>query len=373
MTDNEALYGELLELYEHAPCGYILTRGDGVITRVNETFLTWIGYRSEDVVSKKRFQDFLTVPGKIYYETHFAPLLNMQGNVGEVAFELKRATGEPLPVLVTAAQRQVNGSVDDAFRLNRMTIFNASDRRKYESELLNQKRQLEKLNEEKNELLGMAAHELRTPLGVIFNYSEFLEDELGLTLSQEHLDFISLIRTTSENLLNLINDILDVSQIDAGKLHLDLQPTNLEELVSRSVAINRKVAERKQIQMDFECHSALPVMLIDQSKMAQVLDNLLINATKFSHEHTLVIVRLTLEEGKAVITVIDQGIGIPDQDLEKIFKPFIRANRPTTAGEPSTGLGLSIVRRIIEGHGGRVTVDSRVGLGSTFRIELPAE
>jgi PAS domain S-box-containing protein len=251
-TEAKVYDDDFRELYEHAPCGYLLTREDGLIIQANATFLSWLGFTHHQLIQKQRFQDLLTIPGKIYYETHFAPLLKMQGAVSEIAFDLRCENRPPLPVLVTSVLRQNNEDEPNHYRT---TLFDATARRHYERELLQKKRKLERLNDEKNELLGMAAHELRTPLGVISTYSEFLEDEVSPQLAQEYRDFISLIRSTSDYMLRLVNDILDVSQIDAGKLHLDLQATDLHLLVEQTVAINRRLADKKQIRARFKTRS----------------------------------------------------------------------------------------------------------------------
>ncbi len=372
-TKADTYDDDFRELYEHAPCGYLLIQEDGLIVKANETFLGWTGYSRENLINKRRIQDFLPIPGKIYYETHFSPLLKMQEAVSEIAFELLSEGKPARPVLVTSILRQAKDQElqDDKPKHYRTTIFDATARRHYELELLRQKRKLEELNDEKNELLGMAAHELRTPLGVISTYSEFLEDEASPQLSQEHRDFISLIRSTSDNMLRLINDILDVSQIDAGKLHLDLQETDFKLFVEQTVAINRRLADKKQIREVFQAATTPPKLWLDQNKIAQVLDNLLINAIKFSSPETQISISLSHDQENVILRVADQGQGIPPEDLEKIFKPFNISQIKSTHGEPSTGLGLAIVRRIVEGHGGRVTVQSQLDKGTEFRIQLP--
>ena len=369
-TEADAHKDDFRELYEQAPCGYLLMHEDGLIVNANETLLSWTGFTRHELIQKRRLQDLLTVPGKIYYETHFAPLLKMQGAVSEIAFDLQCAHEPTRPVLVTSIQRHSNRNSAGPIQY-RTTLFDATARRHYERELLRQKRKLERLNDEKNELLGMAAHELRTPLGIISTYSEFLEVEAGPQLDQEHSDFISLIRSTSDYMLCLINDILDVSQIDAGKLHLHRQLTDLQLLVEQTVAINRRLADRKQIHINFASDADLPILLLDQNKIAQVLDNLLINAIKFSTPATQVNITLSYDADSVTLTVADQGPGIPADDLDKIFIPFSRGQVKTIDGERGTGLGLAIVRRIVEGHGGRITVKSRLNHGTAFHIQLP--
>jgi len=230
--------------------------------------------------------------------------------------------------------------------------------------------ELARLNELKNELLGMAAHDLRNPLGVILAYAEMLETEAALT--PEHATFVTAIRSTTEQMVRLINDLLDVSQIEAGSLTLDFRAVNLTELVRRNAALNAILAAKKRIQI--VCDAApLPLMPLDAPKIEQVLHNLLSNAVKFSYPATRVTVRLERDADGAVLVVTDQGQGIPATDLPGLFKPFSRTHVRATAGESSTGLGLSIVRRIVEGHRGRIAVESKVGEGSTFRVWLPIE
>lgn len=359
---------DIRELYEHAPCGYLLIQEDGLIVTANQTFLFWTDCKPEALIRKCRFQDFLTLPSKIYYETHFAPLLKMQGNVREVAFDLEVPNRPAQSVLVTSVLREYT---NQQLKLYRTMVFDVTARRHYERQLLQQKRKLEQLNNEKNELLGMAAHELRSPLGVISSYSEFLEEEAGPLLSQEHNDFLSLIRSTSTYMLHLINDMLDVSRIEAGKLHLDLQLTDMHLLVEKTMNLNQRLADRKQIRTLFDSCRKRPLIRIDANKISQVLENLLINAIKFSPPKTQVSVKLNFDDAHVCLSVIDQGVGIPAEELQHIFKPFRRGQVKSTSGEPSTGLGLAIVRRIVEGHGGTVQVHSVKNQGTEFSIQLP--
>lgn len=243
--------------------------------------------------------------------------------------------------------------------------------RESQGQLLDRNAALESLNEEKNRLLGMAAHDLRNPLGVILNYSEFLEDDASDVLDESQREFVSTIKSTSEFMLHLINELLDVSTIESGQLQLDLVPADLNALVQRNVSLNRVLAQAKRIRLDFEPAGHLPPLLLDRGKIEQVLNNLIGNAVKYSHPDTRVLIRITSDESCVTIAVTDQGQGIPEQDIPKLFKAFGRASVQTTAGEQSTGLGLAIVRRIIQGHGGEISVASQVGMGSTFSVAIP--
>ena len=245
--------------------------------------------------------------------------------------------------------------------------------RESQGQLLDRNSALERLNEEKNSLLGMAAHDLRNPLGVILAYSEFLETDAFDVLTEDQRDFVSSIRSTSEFMLNLINELLDVSTIEFGQLKLECTPTDLTELIRRNVSLNRVLAQQKHIELDCEASPALPPLTIDRGKIEQVLNNLIGNALKFSFPGTRVKVRITRDERQVTVAVIDQGQGIPAEDLPKLFVAFGRANVKTTAGEQSTGLGLAIAAKIVEGHRGKISVESQVGTGSTFSFSLPLE
>ncbi len=238
-------------------------------------------------------------------------------------------------------------------------------------EMVKKNVELERLNEQKNRFLGMAAHDLRNPLGVIRTYSEFLETEAAAVLNEEQREFVTTIKETSEFMLRMVTDLLDVSAIEAGELKLDRQPADLAHLVRRNVTLNRVLAAKKDIAIEFEPPAAFPEFSFDAGKIEQVLNNLLSNAVKFSHRGTTVRVRVTAADGFATVAVQDQGQGIPAADLPKLFKPFSRTSVSSTAGEQSTGLGLAIVRRMVEGHGGRIWVESVVGEGSTFFFTLP--
>lgn len=227
------------------------------------------------------------------------------------------------------------------------------------------------LNEEKNRLLGMAAHDLRNPLGVIMSYAKFLDRMAGAKLDAKELQFVAQIEKSSQFMLRLLEDLLDVSQIESGKLNLAKAPADLVALVRNNIELNRVLAGAKDIAIELELPEALPPVDIDATKIEQVLNNLVSNALKYSHPGTTVRVTLAAADGAAVLSVRDQGQGIPANELSKLFQAFSKTTVKSTGGEKSTGLGLAITRKIVEGHGGRIGVESRVGEGSTFSFSLP--
>ena len=237
-------------------------------------------------------------------------------------------------------------------------------------ELNRQNAELARLNTLKNQFLGMAAHDLRNPLHGILTYSSFLLDDAD-KLNADQIEFITVIHDQSQYMASLVNDLLDVATIESGKLQLDLQPVDLLKLAQTNLNRNRLIAARKNITLDLQA-DPIPLGLFDPAKIEQVLDNLTTNAIKYSPPGSQVHIRLqTSGDEEILLSVQDEGPGIPPAEMEKLFKPFQRTSVKTTSGEKSTGLGLVIVKRIVTGHGGRIWVESQLGKGSIFYVAIP--
>lgn len=236
-------------------------------------------------------------------------------------------------------------------------------------ELAKKNAELERLNQEKNRFLGMAAHDLRNPLHAILNYVDFLMSDYPIT-TEQRIEFLGVIRSSSEFMSQLIDDLLDVAVIESGQLKLDYSAVDLNALAREVTAMNQTLASRKQIQIELTM-DPFPAMVLDRTKISQVLNNLISNAVKFSEPASEVKVQLQREDGSVLISVQDHGPGIAADELANLFRPFQRGRARGTAGEKSTGLGLMIVKRIVEGHGGQIWVESRLGEGSTFYVRLP--
>jgi len=230
---------------------------------------------------------------------------------------------------------------------------------------------LKTVNDEKNQFLGMAAHDLRTPLNLILMNSQLMHSGVLGELNEKQIKFFSIIESSSEFMVRLIDDLLDISKIESGKLELNLQSTDLISLVKHNVELNSVLAEEKQIELLFSYDEHLPKIMIDAHKIEQVLNNLISNAIKFSYPQSTIEIHVTRSENNAVISVRDKGQGIPADELDKLFKPFEKSSVKGTEGEKSTGLGLIIVRKIVEGHQGEIWVESEVGKGATFYVSLP--
>ena len=247
------------------------------------------------------------------------------------------------------------------------------------SELANTQRELARRNSElsavireKNQLLGMAAHDLRNPLGVIVGVMDLLGEELADSLSAENRELLSRVASSADYMLVLIDDMLDYSKIDAGRLELELHPVNVAELIRQNLAFNSILANKKGIKLRFECEGAPPILNLDSRRMQQVLNNLISNGLKFAFGGTTITLTLKSSADEVTIAVADQGQGIAADELGKLFKPYSQTRTRSTAREKSTGLGLAIVRRIVEAHGGSIRVKSEPGRGSTFYVSIPA-
>ncbi len=231
--------------------------------------------------------------------------------------------------------------------------------------------QLLELNELKDKFLGMAAHDLRNPLSAIKGYLElFLTNALG-ELTADQREVMNDMNQTSDVMLGLINDLLDVTAIETGNLQLKREPTKIDELLHDVQASLRVLAHTKSIKIEVDLPMSLPVLQIDQARIKQVLTNLITNALKYSFSNTTVLLIVKVFNKEVWIAVKDQGQGIPVEEMKHLFKEFSRTSVKPTAGEKSIGLGLAITRRIVEAHGGIIWVDSEIGNGSTFTFSLP--
>ena len=238
-------------------------------------------------------------------------------------------------------------------------------------QLAKQNVELARVNQLKNQLLGMAAHDLRNPIGAIRSYSTVLLDpDLPIPPDRQQ-QFLKGIKDSCDFMLSLIDDLLDLSAMESGQLRLHAQDVDLAHVVRENVELNRLLAHEKHIEIRLELSAELPHIVADPRKIEQILHNLIGNAVKFSPPGATVQVRAEARDRGVCLEVEDNGPGIPANEIDGIFKAFSRASPRATAGERGSGLGLAIVKRIVEGHGGRVTCQSELGHGTTFSVWLP--
>jgi two-component system, sensor histidine kinase and response regulator len=237
-------------------------------------------------------------------------------------------------------------------------------------EMTDANRNLTELNQLKNRFMGMAAHDLRNPLSGIIGFSELLlAGDFG-ELSEEQMAIIERLYTTGGRMLNLVNDLLDVSVIESGRLKLKVAPHSLQAMIEEQLKIHRLTADKKQISLtpDYQTEAATE---FDRERMMQVFDNLLGNAIKFSPTGSQIEIRLSRHQERIQFSVSDQGPGLSEEDQAKLFGAFQKLSAQPTAGEKGTGLGLAISQKIVEAHGGTITVKSRPSEGATFTVDLP--
>lgn len=227
----------------------------------------------------------------------------------------------------------------------------------------------------KDEFLASMSHELRTPLNAILGISESLEEQIIGPLNEKQLKYLRTVSESGHHLLELINDILDLSKIEAGRIELNIAQMPAEHLVQSSLRIIKEMAQKKELQLKVDIDPNVKTMQGDERRLKQVLVNLLSNAVKFTPQGGEVGLELKgyPEDSEATITVWDTGIGIKQEDINRLFKPFVQLDSSLSREYAGTGLGLALVSQMIRLHGGSVSLTSEVGKGSRFTVTIPWE
>ena len=233
-------------------------------------------------------------------------------------------------------------------------------------------RELETASRHKSEFLANMSHELRTPLNAVIGFSDVLSEQIFGELNEKQLEYIDDIRSSGRHLLALINDILDLSKVEAGRMELEINPFSLQQAIESGVTMVRERAARQGVELKLDVPLDDTVIEADERKVKQVLFNLLSNAVKFTPAGGEVAIKARVDAEDVAISVRDSGVGIAKQDQERIFEAFQQVESGPNAAQEGTGLGLGLAKRFIELHGGSITVESDLGKGSTFTVRLPA-
>jgi PAS domain S-box-containing protein len=399
---------DLLDLFENAPCGYISAASDGRIILANKTLSSWLGMSGDKIVGRK-FIDFLTMPGKIFFETHFAPLLTMQGAFNEVALDMVKADGTRLPVLVNAVARLAD---DGAVNFIRITIFNATDRRRYEKELLEARAAAERsaaalkdLNATLEERIATAVQE-KTAAESALHQAQKIEALGHLTGGVAH-DFNNMLavvigglnmaqrriaRGALDDLPKLLEAALDGANRAATLTQRLLAFSRQQPLSPQAVDANKLVANMAEIlastlgepiQKETVLAAGLWRTKADPNQLENAVLNLAVNARDAMPEGG----KLTIETANAhidetyaaehdirpgqyvMIAVTDTGCGMPPEVVKKAIDPFF-TTKPVGKG---TGLGLSQVFGFAKQSNGHMKIYSEVGIGTTMKIYLPRD
>ncbi|MBK9601879.1 MAG: PAS domain S-box protein [Anaerolineales bacterium] len=367
---------EVQDLYDNAPNGYHSLDPNGAVVLINQTELNWLGYTREEILEKKMFRELLTPASQLIFDGIF-PRFKTTGTISDLTIELIRKDGSILPVLLNASaiydeygnftmSRSITTDITEHVR-----IENAL--RESRDELNSANIALEKAARLKDEFLASMSHELRTPLTGVLGLSEALQLKAYGELNDRQLKTIKSIEDSGRHLLVLINDILDLSKIEAGKLDLQLMSSSLNDICQSSLQLIKGMAQHKKQNIHYSAPDEPIVLNADPRRIKQVLANLLSNAVKFTPENG----ELGLEietvpsEKKVKLIVWDKGIGIKPENMHKLFKPFTQIDSSLAREYSGTGLGLSLAHRLVELHHGDIELESVFGEGSRFTVILP--
>ena len=368
---------DLEDLYENAPCGYLSLDPMGRIFKVNKTLCHWLGSAPEHLLGK-RLGDLLNIAGRIFYETHIAPLLRMQGFFNEVALDLISQNGERLPVIANAAERR---AADGSVISTRLTLLKAADRRRYEQGLLNARDQSRSseaaaraiLKDEREtsqlreQFIAVLGHDLRNPLASIDAGARIL---LRRTKDETEVRVLQMMQTTVTRMSGLIDDVMDFARGRlGGGITLSRNANRpLEPVLAQVVDELRTTMPDRVIESDFRITD--PVNC-DRSRIGQMVSNLLVNALTHGFPDRPVKVGASTDHGMFELWVANSGEPIPDAAMVHLFQPFFRGQ--VRASLQGLGLGLHIASEIAKAHDGTLTVASTAEeTRFTFRMRLRA-
>jgi PAS domain S-box-containing protein len=254
------------------------------------------------------------------------------------------------------------------------SMMDITERKQVELELARAKTLSDDTNRQKTEFLSIVTHELKTPLNAIIGYSEMLQSGNGSNLSEKQQKYLENIRVSGQQLLNLINDILDISRIEAGDITLQLEAVNLFTLIDELIVYTSDMAAKHGIVVRSEISPELPPFYTDLTALRQILVNLITNGIKFNHEGGSVLLRVFREapSDSLVFTVHNTGSGIPLEKMDQLFKPFGQLDTSYRRKAEGTGLGLVLTKLLVEALGGSISIESTVDVGTTVTVKLPA-
>jgi len=291
------------------------------------------------------------------------------GEPFDIEAQITTANGNHLWVRVIGQPYYHNGRV---VRVSG-SCQNISDRKQTDELLRQAKETVDIANRVKADFLANMSHELRTPLTSIIGLSEVLQEGTFGSLNERQQKYVSIIAQSGKHLLELINDLLDLSKIEAGRLELQFALTDLQQLCADSLATVRQQAQQKQITLNLQIFQPSALVILDERRIRQVLINLLSNAVKFTPPGGSVTVQSQIDSANATlhISVSDTGIGIADVNMDELFQPFVQLDSSHSRQYAGTGLGLALVKKIVELHNGSISLESEVDRGSCFTISLP--
>lgn len=357
-------------IFENSQVGIMLLKGDRVVSRVNKRLADLLGYKSPEEMKKISVrqlhldeQHFLE-----FGERYYKPL--GQGEQTQVEYQLRKKDGTPLWAILS-------GKALDPTDLGKGVIWVMDDltrRKALEAQLTRAKESAESASQAKSEFLANMSHEIRTPLNGIIGMLQLMQDT---SLDEEQGQFLTLAMESSKRLTRLLSDILDLSRVEAGKLQMQVENFALHEIVKQIAALHEPVSLQAGVRFQVSQHPGLPSSILgDSLRLQQVLTNLIGNAFKFTTAGSVTLEVSSLPsrrtgEAHLLFVVADTGCGMDENILETLFEPFVQASQGYTRRYQGAGLGLSIVKRIVELMGGTISVESELGVGTTFYVAIP--
>jgi len=352
------------DLLNRAPCGFLSFADDSKVVDINATLLDSLGYELEEVRGR-HLETFLPVASRIFYQTHFFPLLKLHGRVEEVYLSLRAKDGSEVPVLANAARRDHGAPV-----IYDCILMQMRQRNQYEDQILAARKLAEEATRAKDEFLAVVSHELRSPLTAILGWAHLMKS--GKLDEATTKRAVEIIERNADSQNQLIEDLLDFSRIISGKIRLDVGRVEPDSLVEAALDVVRLAADAKGIRLQAVLDPKAGPVSGDPERLQQVMWNLLSNAIKFTPKGGRVQVRLARVNSSVEITVSDTGQGISADFLPYVFERFRQADNTTTRLHTGLGLGMAITKHIVELHGGTIrAVSPGEGQGASFIVRLP--
>ncbi len=373
-------------LFESAPLGIMVVDLESHIIQINDTVEVLFGYKRNDLIGEKVE---ILVPER-FRIAHVEHIRNYYKNpsrrpMGEgLDIYGRRKDGSELPLAIALSHINVKDVMFNIVFINDITEVKEREKEKEQFlkiiqsnivELNIANKELKKASRMKDEFLANMSHELRTPLNAILGMSETLLEETYGTLNSNQEKSVKTIEESGKHLLSLINDILDLSKIEAGKFEIQLSPVTVFPVCNACLTMIKQQAHKKHLQIITNFDSEVITINTDEKRLKQILVNLLNNAVKFTEEGKKIGINVLCDRKNNMVnfTVWDEGIGIAEKDMDRLFKSFTQIDSRLSRRYEGTGLGLALVARLTELLGGMVSVESTPGKGSRFTVKLPIE
>lgn len=355
-------------LFEASPDPVFVMDANGTMLDANKFFEELHNIKREELNGRNISEMGIFPPDELSKIKQYIAAISESGESQPFEIKFRTPTGELHTLELRSYLIDING---------RQLILSASRditaHKNLEQALKLANAEMEDALRVKDEFLANMSHELRTPLNAILGISESLEEQIIGSLNDKQLKYVQIVKESGRHLLELINDILDVSKIEAGRMELDFRFISVEKLCQSSLRMIKELAQKKSINVSFTVRGGVKVVRGDERRLKQSLVNLLSNAVKFTEEGKQIGLEVagSPERNEITFTVWDTGIGIAKEDLKHLFKPFTQLNAGLAREFQGTGLGLALVAQMIRLHGGRVSAESKLGKGSRFTIALP--